>query len=1034
MKMKFENFIKSIYNWRNQKGFSLVEIMIVAGIMGGLALSLTEVLRQANQGKKGIELRYEYVDVLNKMRMYLADAEVCRSTLGQPAGPNGSFTLTAAGDTIPIDAIVRTSRNGAPIAPVNYYVRAARAVALGDANLAVIDRKLRIADMNLVRNARDAALALPAAGTRETRLYDIRVNFETVNDTLTLPGGGVTFITIAGDTDENGLIHDCYTAWDQLAENVCNEMGGEWDPIGNPHRCNIRSVTADYACQELGGTIVAGNRREDNDITTVDTPQKTVPLPGTIAANTPNLTTNTAGAGAQKVCDLKEVTNRDACTFLNGAYDAGSNSCSLTNVNDLRQMACAMAGGAPTVGPGFTAFSGGGEVNAASYCQQTTRGACLMLGGTYGGGTNNTGNSDDTCTISCDTTSGTIFNSVTTESVMCGERMCLDLGGIWNSPVINQCNLAGDSRLREYACTTMGGTWTAGVPGFAGTECNFDNLFETMCTGIGGTWNTALTPDQCVINTSGLAGGNANERYDHAIKRQACQRIALSIQGSNSGAYISPAPINGLDTVAVVSDYNAGTGACTITYSSRFVTEEQAESTYKWKYATESVGLFNGAGGATNVDGTRNIGIGYNADASSNYSIAVGSSAVSSGSYSTAIGASSNSNANSIAIGRSANANSTSSVSAGYQSVASGNETVAVGYSADATALRSVAIGSNATATGDRSVAVGPSSNASGPQALAIGFRSRATTDFSTAVGGGDTECTGCTKKGVYNPCCITFSYGSEATAYKSTAIGSYTWAIQEGATAVGATATADGYYTTALGATATARGSQTVAIGFNAGTGTGISYSMALGVRAQVPGDWAVAFGADTYATGYQAMAIGDWSHGTADRALAFGSRARSAHTDTTVIGANCDSEAGYRLKFCLGGEATKIRTNGPSWTMSSSRELKTNFDKLNSDAEEYLEKLIQLPIYAYNLKVDPKGPKILGPVAEEFFDTFNLGDDPKGISETNINSVTILSVMALEKRNRKLQHEVDQQREMIAKLYEEIEKLNERMDEIKK
>jgi prepilin-type N-terminal cleavage/methylation domain-containing protein len=69
-----------------QSGFSLMEIMIAAALMGGLALAVAKLMQDQSKAVKTIESRSEYNAVITDIRNILALVDSCNATMGgQPA-------------------------------------------------------------------------------------------------------------------------------------------------------------------------------------------------------------------------------------------------------------------------------------------------------------------------------------------------------------------------------------------------------------------------------------------------------------------------------------------------------------------------------------------------------------------------------------------------------------------------------------------------------------------------------------------------------------------------------------------------------------------------------------------------------------------------------------------------------------------------------------------------------------------------------------------------------------------------------------
>ena len=79
----------------DEKGFTLVEIMIAVGLLGGLAVAGMTMFKNQNQAQKTVEANYEIITIHSQLRGVLADITNCTATFaGQnpnanPGGANG---------------------------------------------------------------------------------------------------------------------------------------------------------------------------------------------------------------------------------------------------------------------------------------------------------------------------------------------------------------------------------------------------------------------------------------------------------------------------------------------------------------------------------------------------------------------------------------------------------------------------------------------------------------------------------------------------------------------------------------------------------------------------------------------------------------------------------------------------------------------------------------------------------------------------------------------------------------------------------
>lgn len=244
-------------------------------------------------------------------------------------------------------------------------------------------------------------------------------------------------------------------------------------------------------------------------------------------------------------------------------------------------------------------------------------------------------------------------------------------------------------------------------------------------------------------------------------------------------------------------------------------------------------------------------------------------------------------------------------------------------------------------------------------------------------------------------------------------------------------------------------------------------AYSIGMGFHPRATGTASTAIGAYTQATGEYALALGSYSHATESHSVAIGTQTTASGIYSIALGSGCDTNSkdgamviGDDTYFattyspndnCLSmrftgtynicQKAYELFTNwdttshssttgvymnsGQSgWSAVCSRAVKENFMPVGG--EWVLGRIRSLPITQWNYKgIDPS-VKYIGPVAEDFWDAFQLGGtDNKGINSVCIEGVTLAGVKALEARTHEMQ-------EQIESLRAENQALKERMDRL--
>jgi hypothetical protein len=91
---------------------------------------------------------------------------------------------------------------------------------------------------------------------------------------------------------------------------------------------------------------------------------------------------------------------------------------------------------------------------------------------------------------------------------------------------------------------------------------------------------------------------------------------------------------------------------------------------------------------------------------------------------------------------------------------------------------------------------------------------------------------------------------------------------------------------------------------------------------------------------------------------------------------------------------------SEGGAWVNASNRELKENF--ATTSAEDALARIALLPIYSWNYKAEDATVSHVGPMAEDFYDSFHLGGENgnKNISTIDPAGIALLGIKALNEK----------------------------------
>jgi len=206
------------------------------------------------------------------------------------------------------------------------------------------------------------------------------------------------------------------------------------------------------------------------------------------------------------------------------------------------------------------------------------------------------------------------------------------------------------------------------------------------------------------------------------------------------------------------------------------------------------------------------------------------------------------------------------------------------------------------------------------------------------------------------------------------------------------------------------------------------------------------VAGGGTNVASGHYGTVPGGYGNRAAGReSFAAGDTASAMHEGTFVWDGNTDigsdlnsSAAGQFIARAPGGfwfgstsgnitatigSGVLINTStganldtGGTWNNASDRNLKENFTPVDSQA--VLEKVVQLPLTSWNYKAQSARVRHVGPVAQDFYAAFGLGQDDRHISTVDTAGISLAAIQALYAQNQELRAENANLRSRLAGL----------------
>jgi len=274
--------------------------------------------------------------------------------------------------------------------------------------------------------------------------------------------------------------------------------------------------------------------------------------------------------------------------------------------------------------------------------------------------------------------------------------------------------------------------------------------------------------------------------------------------------------------------------------------------------------------------------------------------------------------------------------------------------------------------------------------------------------------------------------FGSFAAGVDNKAAGNYSTAVGAGNAATGKWSFVGGLNNSVTSSAGVAFGSSNTVSG---NTCTALGSQNTIGSTGN---SGCFTFGLLSIANASQSFAIGERANVVDSRAMvislgpSFGNNTTDAGSGTFTLRANNGIyltnttgtgtiPSGHFLETYTGA----YLSTGGTWTNSSDRNKKENF--LDVDGEDILRKLADTPVTTWNYKADAPTTRHLGPMAQDFFAAFELGDSDKAISTVDEGGVALAAAQALTTRT-------DEQRQRIEALEAENADLRQELERIEK
>jgi hypothetical protein len=231
--------------------------------------------------------------------------------------------------------------------------------------------------------------------------------------------------------------------------------------------------------------------------------------------------------------------------------------------------------------------------------------------------------------------------------------------------------------------------------------------------------------------------------------------------------------------------------------------------------------------------------------------------------------------------------------------------------------------------------------------------------------------------------------YSNQANAEKATVAGGWdnTASGEEATVGGGVQNTASGWGSTVsggLGNTASGWGASVSGGGDN--IASGVKATVAGGEANLAQGNWSFAAGmrATAYHEGAFVWADSYWYEFASTANNQFSARTTGGARFVSAIDGSGNPTAGVQMA-----------AGGNSWSGISDRNVKANFTPV--DGQEILDRLADIPIETWNLKSQDESIRHIGPMAQDFYAAFSVGEDELYINNMDADGVALAAIQGL-------------------------------------
>ncbi|HEX8492451.1 MAG TPA: tail fiber domain-containing protein [Pyrinomonadaceae bacterium] len=272
-----------------------------------------------------------------------------------------------------------------------------------------------------------------------------------------------------------------------------------------------------------------------------------------------------------------------------------------------------------------------------------------------------------------------------------------------------------------------------------------------------------------------------------------------------------------------------------------------------------------------------------------------------------------------------------------------------------------------------------------------------------------------------------------------STAFGENVRALGDNSVAIGKESVAAGSRTVAIGERNTATGYASIALGYGASTST----------LAGSPRNGTFVFSDfsnsacdfnnistdcrfhPSVTNSFNVRAVnGSFFYTSLNLSTSFIFNSTTATMTLTNSKLSMKSDGSTELTSNSGGTAgVSLAAGGGSWSSLSDRNMKANFALVNP--REILRGVLRLPISTWNYKSQNTNVRHIGPMAQDFFSTFKVGEGDRTIATIDPDGVALAAIQGLNEEIKDRDAKIEGQQRQVDRLQQQLNQLQQQVKE---